>query len=305
MAERTLLVAGATGYIGRLLAKELATTGIEVRAMARDASKADDLRAAGCEIVEADVLEPETLGSALEDVKVAYYLVHSMGRGAQDGDFAERDERGARSFGEAAKRAGVELIVYLGGLGDAGSAHLTSRHETAEALKESGVPVTYFRAAVVIGSGSESFLLVMYLVRRLPLMVTPKWTQTRTQPIAVADVLRYLLQVPDVKAAHGRDIEIGGPDITTYAGMMDACAEALGIGSRPRVPVPVLTPWLSSLWVGLVTPVDVGIARPLIEGIETEAVVRDPEPMGLFEVSPVTLQEAMAAAVLEAEADGR
>ena len=305
MPRKRVLVAGATGYIGRLLAKELATTETEVRAMARDRSGAQDIEAAGCQIVEADVLEPETLGPALEGVDVAYYLVHSMGRGAQDGDFAERDERGARNFGEAAKRAGVELIVYLGGLGDAGSAHLKSRHETAEVLKESGVPVTYFRAAVVIGSGSESFLLVMHLVRRLPLMVTPKWTQTRTQPIAVADVLRYLMQVPDVPAAHGRDIEIGGPDITTYAGMMDACAEALGIGPRPRVPVPVLTPWLSSLWVGLVTPVDVGIARPLIEGIETEAVVRDPKAMGLFQVSPVTLQEAMGAAVLEAEADGR
>jgi uncharacterized protein YbjT (DUF2867 family) len=227
-----------------------------------------------------------------------------MGRGA-DSDFVERDKRAARNFGDAAKEAGVGEIVYLGGITDGGSKHLRSRHETAVVLRESGVPVTYFRAAAVIGAGSESFLLAMYLVRRLPLMITPKWTQTKTQPIAISDVLRYLMQAPDVDAVRGKDVEIGGPDVTTYAGMMDACGKALGIGSRPRIPVPVLTPWLSSLWVGLVTPVDVGVARPLIEGAETETIVRDPEPMKLFEVSPVTLDEAMAAAVLEAEADGR
>lgn len=305
MAEDLKLVAGATGYIGRLLAKEFAASGHKVRALARDPSKARDLEAAGCEVVKGDVLDPDTLGPALEGVGVAYYLVHSMGRGASDNDFAERDKRAARNFGEAAKEAGVGLIVYLGGLSEGGSKHLTSRHETAEALREAGVPVTYFRAAAVIGSGSESFLLAMYLVRRLPLMVTPKWTQTKTQPIAIADVLRYLMQAPDVPEAHGREIEIGGPDVTTYAGMMDACGKALGIGARPRVPVPVLTPWLSSLWVGLVTPVDVGVARPLIEGAESETIVRHPEGMDLFQVSPVTLAEAMSAAVLEAEADGR
>jgi len=302
--QRKLLVAGATGYIGRLLAAELAGEGADVRCLVRDPSKAEDLRAAGCEIVTGDVLEPDTLGSALEGVQVAYYLVHSMGRGATDGDFAERDKRAASNFGRAAAEAGVEQIVYLGGLTQGGSKHLTSRHETSEVLKESGIPVTYFRAAAVIGSGSESFRLVLHLVRRLPVMVTPKWTATRTQPIAIADVLRYLMQAPDVEEARGREIEIGGPDVTTYAGMMDACAAALGIAVRPRVPVPVLTPWLSSLWVGLVTPVDVGVARPLIEGAESETIVRDPEGMNLFEVSPVTLAEAMSAAVLEAEADG-
>ncbi len=301
---RKLLVAGATGYIGRLLAAELAGEGADVRCLVRDASKAQDLEAAGCEVVTGDVLEPDTLGPALDGVQVAYYLVHSMGRGASDGDFAERDKRAARNFGKAAADAGVEQIVYLGGLTEGGSKHLTSRHETSEVLKESGIPVTYFRAAAVIGSGSESFRLVLHLVRRLPVMVTPKWTATRTQPIAIADVLRYLMQAPDVERARGMEIEIGGPDVTTYAGMMDACADALGIAVRPRVPVPVLTPWLSSLWVGLVTPVDVGVARPLIEGAESETIVRDPDGMKLFEVSPVSLAEAMAAAVLEAEADG-
>ena len=299
-----VLVAGATGYIGRLLARELAEEGRDVRCLVRDRSKAEDLAGAGCELVVGDVLEPDTLRPALQDVRVAYYLVHSMGRGASDGDFATRDRAAAENFGTAASEAGVELIVYLGGLTEGGSKHLASRHETAEVLRSSGVPVTYFRAAAVIGAGSESFLLTLYLVRRLPVMVTPKWTAVRTQPIAIADVLRYLLQAPEVTEAHGREIEIGGPDVTTYAGMMDACAEAIGIRSRPRIPVPLLTPWLSSLWVGLVTPVDVGVARPLIEGAESETIVGDPSGMELFEVSPVTLEEAMRAAVLEAEADG-
>jgi uncharacterized protein YbjT (DUF2867 family) len=299
-----LLVAGATGYIGRLLSLELASDGRDVRCLVRNRGKASDLADAGCEIVVGDVLDPETLAPALEGVDVAYYLVHSMGRGASDSDFATRDKRAAENFGRAAADAGVKLIVYLGGLTEGGSKHLTSRHETAEVLRKSGVPVTYFRAAAVIGSGSESFRLVLYLVRRLPVMITPKWTATKTQPIAIADVLRYLMQAPDTEAAHGIEIEIGGPDVTTYAGMMDACADALGIGARPRVPVPVLSPWLSSLWVGLVTPVDVGVARPLIEGAESETIVHDPEGMKLFEVSPVTLPEAMSAAVLEAEADG-
>lgn len=299
-----LLIAGATGYIGRLLALELADDGADVRCLVRNPAKARDLAEAGCEVVRADVLEPETLAGALDGVEVAYYLVHSMGRGADDGDFSERDKRAAKNFGDAAAAAGVKSIVYLGGLTEGGSTHLTSRHETAEVLREAGIPVTYFRAAAVIGSGSESFRLVLYLVRRLPVMVTPRWTATRTQPIAIADVLRYLIEAPGLEAARGREIEIGGPDVTTYAGMMDACAEAIGIDARPRVPVPVLSPRLSSLWVGLITPVDVGVARPLIEGAESETIVRDPSGMELFGFEPVTLAEAMQAAVLEAEADG-
>lgn len=301
--HRKLLVAGATGYIGRLLALELAAAGRDVRCLVRDRSRAGDLANVGCEIVHGDVLEPGTLGGALEGVKVAYYLVHSMGRGA-DSDFAARDRLAAHNFATAAAEAGVDLIVYLGGLTEGGSEHLTSRHETAQALRASGVAVTYFRAAAVIGAGSESFRLTLYLTRRLPLMITPRWTATKTQPIAIADVLRYLLETPGVPEAHGREIEIGGPDVTTYAGMIDACADALGLSRRRRIPVPVLSPRLSSLWVGLVTPVDVGVARPLIEGAESETVVTDPSGMELFEVSPVTLREAMRAAVLEAEADG-
>ena len=301
---RKVLVAGATGYIGRLLSLELAASERDVRCLVRDPSKANDLSSAGCEVVRGDVLQPNTLTAALEGVEVAYYLVHSMGRGASDGDFSARDREGAENFASAAAEAGVKLIVYMGGLTEGGSKHLTSRHETAEVLIDSGVPVTYFRAAAVIGAGSESFRLTLYLTRRLPVMITPKWTQTKTQPIAIADVLRYLLDAPSVEAAHGREIEIGGPDVTTYAGMIDACADALGISRRTRIPVPVLSPRLSSLWVGLVTPVDVGVARPLIEGAESETIVQDESGMALFEASPVTLPEAMRAAVLEAEVDG-
>ena len=296
-----LLVAGATGYIGRLLALELAANGRQVRCLVRDTSKANDLANAGCEVVRGNVLEAETLKPALEGVDVAYYLIHSMGRGA-GGDFSERDRRAAENFASAATEAGIELIVYLGGI-EGASKHLRSRHETADTLRRSGIPLTYFRAAAVIGAGSESFLLTLYLVRRLPVMIAPRWTKTKTQPIAIADTLRYLIEAPTVEKARGREIEIGGPDVTTYAGMMDACAEALGISPRPRLPVPVLSPRLSSIWVGLVTPVDVGVARPVIDGAESETIVRDPSGMELFGFKAVSLAEAMRAAVLEAEAD--
>jgi uncharacterized protein YbjT (DUF2867 family) len=294
-----MLVAGATGYIGRLLSRGLADEGRDVRCLARDPGKGRDLAAAGCEVVAGDLLRPDTLPAALDGVDVAYYLVHSMGRGA-DADFAARDRQAARNFGAAAAEAGVQLIVYLGGLAEGGSEHLRSRHETAEVLRDAGVPVTYFRAAAVIGAGSESFRVVLYLVRRLPVMITPRWTTTRTQPIAIADVLAFLQAAPGVEGARGREVEIGGPDVTTYGGMMDACGEALGVGPRPRLPVPVLSPWLSSLWIGLVTPVDAGVARPLIEGAASETVVEDPEGMRLFDLSPMPLEEAMRSAVTEA-----
>ncbi|MDQ3758735.1 MAG: hypothetical protein M3331_02145, partial [Actinomycetota bacterium] len=213
--------------------------------------------------------------------------------------FAERDTKGASNFGAAAKAAGVELIVYLGGLSDGGSKHLASRHESAEVLRSSGVPVTYVRAAAVVGGGSESFLIPYYLVRRLPAMVTPRWARTKTQPIAIADTLAYLAEIPGLDAARGREIEIGGPDVTTYGGMMDAMARALNINPRPRLGVPVLTPSLSSLWIGLVTPVDVGVARPLIGGMEVETIVKDPSGMALFDFEPMDIDQAMAAALEE------
>lgn len=297
--ERGTAVAGATGYIGRKLVRELLDADENVRALARSPEKAKDLARAGAEVVQADVLEPNGLAKTLEGVSVAYYLVHSMGRGAASDDFAERDKQGARNFATAAKEAGVELIVYMGGLSEGGSEHLQSRHETAEILGESGIPMTYVRAAAVIGAGSESFLLTYYLVKRLPAMITPKWVTTKTQPIAVADVLRYLVEIPGIDAARGRELEIGGPDVTTYGGMMDAMARAMNINPRPRLRVPVLTPNLSSLWLGLVTPVDLGVAKPLVHGMEVETIVKDPSGMALFDFDPVDIDEAMAAALQE------
>ena len=287
-----IAVAGSTGYIGGQLCRRLCDYGQDVRALARHPERAEELKEAGCEVVSADVLEPETLGPALEGVDVAYYLVHSMGRGA-DGDFAARDHEGAENFAKAAAAAGVRRIVFLGGLGE-GSKHLDSRHETAQTLQRGEVPVVYFRAAAVIGAGSESFRTAFYLVRRLPLMITPRWVDTRTQPVAVADAIAYLAAAADLDLPVDREIEIGGPDVTTYGGMIDELARALGRHPPRRLTVPLLTPWLSSLWIGLVTPVDAGVARPLIEGLATETTVSDISGMALFDdVEPTPLQPAL------------
>jgi uncharacterized protein YbjT (DUF2867 family) len=295
-----IAVAGSTGYIGGLLGRRLCEDGREVRALARRPERAEDLRAAGCEVRKADALEPETLGPALKGAEVAYYLVHSMGRGS-DGDFAERDHRAAENFAAAAADAGVKRIVYLGGLGE-GSKHLDSRHATAETLRQGAVPVSYFRAAAVIGAGSESFRTVFYLVRRLPVMVTPRWVATRTQPIAIDDVVACLAAAADLDRPVDREIQIGGPEVTTYGGMIDELARALGRRPPLRIVVPILSPRLSSLWIGLVTPVDAGVAKPLIEGLATETVVSDPAGMELLGGRPeTTLQEALRKAASQLE----
>jgi uncharacterized protein YbjT (DUF2867 family) len=299
-----ILVSGATGYVGGLLARELLGRDRPVRCMVRDPDRARDLESAGAEVVRADVLEPDSLPAAMEGVQLAYYLIHSMGRGG-GGDFAEVDREAAANFGRAAADAGVERIVYLGGLSAGGSKHLRSRHETAEVLAASGIPLTYFRAAIVIGSGSESLRTIVFLVKRLPAMVTPSWTTTKTQPIAAADVVEYLAAAPDVEASSGREIEIGGDEVTTYGGLLDAAAVAMGMKPRPRLGVPALSPKLSSLWIGLVTPVDTGVVRPLVEGLSTETVVEDPSGMALFDVEATPIDRAMRDAVRGALADGR
>jgi uncharacterized protein YbjT (DUF2867 family) len=295
-----IAITGATGYVGGLLARELRDRGAEVRALARSPAHAQELAQIGCELRRADVLEPATLTEALQGAEVAYYLVHAMGRGA-GGGFVERDLRGASNFAAAAKDAGLERIVYLGGLGG-GTEHLDSRHATADRLGETGVPVTYLRAAAVIGAGSESFRTVLYLVRRLPVMVTPRWTATRTQPIAIADVVAYLAQAGELAEAKGSEVQIGGPDVMTYAEMMDLLAAAMDRRAPLKIPVPALTPWLSSLWVGLVTPVDAGVARPLIEGLATETVVTDPSGIAGFDVEPTPIATAMREALAELDA---
>ncbi len=290
---------GATGFIGRRLAIALAERGWRVRCLVRDAGRARDLADRGIEIREGDVLDPRSLEGAGDGVEVAYYLVHAMGRGGS-GDFEERERRAARNFAEMARREGVGRIAYLGGLGDEPrSKHLRSRQRTAELLAEHGPPLIYFRAGMVVGAGSESYRTLRYLVQRLPAMIAPAWLKTPTQPIAVHDVISYLVDAPDVVGAEGAEIQIGGPNVLSYGDMLDRMAEALGIRPRRRVPVPLLTPWLSSLWIGLVTPVDAGVARPLVEGLSTPTVVTDPAGMTLFDIAPTPINEALRLALRE------
>jgi uncharacterized protein YbjT (DUF2867 family) len=287
------LVTGATGFIGGRLAVALGDAGHDVRCLVRDRRRAASLERRGFELHEGDMLDPGSLRGAGRDVAVAYYLVHSMGRGG-GGDYSERDKQAARAFARMAKEEGVQRVIYLGGLGeDPRSTHLRSRHETATVLSAEGPPLTYFRAAMVVGAGSESYRTLRYLVERLPAMIAPAWLDTPTQPIAVDDVLAYLARAPAVPASQDREIQIGGPDVLSYAEMLDRMAEVLDRPRRPRLRVPFLSPWLSSLWIGLVTPVDVGVARPLIEGLSTRTVVTDLTGAALFDIAPVRFVEAL------------
>jgi uncharacterized protein YbjT (DUF2867 family) len=296
--RRRALVTGATGFIGARLAAALADAGWTVRCMVRDRSRAGDLERHGFEVHEGDVLRPQTLEGAGRDVEVAYYLVHAMGRGAH-GDFSAREHAGAEAFARMALREGVERVIYLGGLGEPHSRHLRSRHETARVLAEHGPPLTYFRAGMVVGAGSESYRTLRYLVERLPAMIAPAWLKVPTQPIAIDDVLAYLTAAPDLPKTAGQEIQIGGPSVLAYGEMLDRMAEALGRRPRPKLPVPLLTPRLSSLWIGLVTPVDAGVARPLIEGLSTKTTVTDITGANLFDVAPVPFEEALRRAVAD------
>lgn len=294
-----VLVTGATGFIGGMLADRLAAVGYEVRCLVRSAAnaRAQALKGAGFELHVGDVLRPDTLRGAGRGIDAAYYLIHSMGRGAPK-DFAPRERAGAVAFATMARDEGIERTVYLGGLGDRPhSEHLRSRHETSALLGRHGPPLTYFRAGMVVGPHSESYRTLRYLVQRLPAMIAPAWLQNPTQPIAVADTLSYLVNALEVDDSVGREVQIGGPDVLTYAEMLDRMAEVLGLSHRPRIPVPLITPWLSSLWIGLVTPVDAGVARPLIEGLAVPTVVTDPSGMALFDVEPVGFDEALRRAV--------
>ena len=291
------LVTGATGFIGGRLALRLADRGAEVRALVRDPDQARHLEHAGCVLHRGDVLQPDSLRGAGRGADVAYYLVHGMGRGSA-GDFEERDRRAARNFARMAREEGIGRVVYLGGLGDRPrSRHLRSRHETARILEAEGPPLTYFRAAMVVGEQSESYVTLRHLVQRLPVMVAPAWLKTPTQPIAIDDVLEYLAAAPGVPESAGREVQIGGPDVLSYGQMLDRMAHALGRRPPWTLPVPILTPWLSSFWIGLVTPVDAGVARPLVESLSTETVISDRSGAALFPIVPIGFDEALRRAL--------
>ena len=300
--DQLILVSGATGYVGGRLVPRLLAAGHRVRCLVRDPARLQGRDwLAHVEVATADVLRPTSLSEALAGVDVAYYLIHSMAGGS---GFHERDIVAARAFAGAAADAGVGRIVYLGGLGDPEadiSDHLRSRHDTGDALREAGVPVTEFRAAVVVGSGSISFEMIRYLTERLPVMICPKWVYTKVQPIGVDDLLRYLVGALDVPESADRAIEVGGSDVRTYEDMMLGYAQARGLRRRLQ-PVPVLTPVLSSYWVHLVTPIPSTIARPLIEGLSSEVVVRDDTARRLFpQIHPVDYMTAVRAAVATLE----
>ena len=299
MARRAL-VTGATGFVGGRLATALADRGWEVRCLVRDRSRAQGLADRGYELHEADVLDAEALRGAGEGVEIGYYLIHAMGRGTTRGEFEERERRSAWNFAEMAKREGVARAIYLGGLGDRPqSAHLRSRHRTAEILSALGPPLTYFRAGMIVGAGSESYRTLRYLVQRLPAMIGPAWLKTPTQAIAIDDAIAYLAAAPDVPASVGREVQIAGPEVLSYGEMLDLMADAIGVRRRPRLPVPLITPRLSSLWIGLVTPVDAGIARPLVEGLSTPTIVTDSSGADLFDVHPMPLMDALRKALAE------
>ena len=292
-----ILVTGATGYIGGQLIPKLTEAGHQVACMARDPQRLRGDRWEKVEIRQGDVLDRASLRSAMQGIDVAYYLIHAMAGGAQG--FEEREFSGAENFGKAAKEAGIQRIIYLGGLGDCEkglSPHLWSRQHVGEILRASGVPVTEFRAAVVIGLGSISFEMFRYLTERLPIMITPKWVTTRCQPIAIKNVLDYLTLCLTQPQSIGKIYEIGGPDVITYGDMMReyACARHL---KRYLIPVPILTPRLSSYWVNIVTPIPRSYAQPLIEGLRSEVVVHDPSAQEDFNIKLIPYPDALRRAL--------
>ena len=293
MVAVKVLVAGASGFVGRRLCPALAETGHDVAAMTRHPAA---YAGAGTP-VQADVHHSGTLGAAMAGCQAAYYLVHSL----SDADFERKDAAAATAFGQAGARAGLQRIIYLGGLGDdrdALSAHLRSRREVEKLLGSAGVPVTVIRAGIIVGHGGISWELTRQLVEHLPVMITPQWVATRTQPIAVDDVVTYLVGVLEPAEASARVYEAGGPDVLEYSAMLRRVAE---IENRPLLllPVPLLTPWLSSLWLTLVTDIDTGTGRALVDSMINEVIVRDQSIRDLIPIQPMSYDDAVRAALRE------
>ena len=295
--SRLILLTGATGYVGGRLLQMLEQRGFRIRCMARRPEILAARVAPSTQVVKGDVLDHNSLQHALKGVSVAYYLVHSM---SSDGSFEEKDRQAAHNFGKIAKAAGVELIIYLGGLGndeETLSPHLRSRQEVGKILLQSGVPLLEFRASIVIGSGSLSFQLIRSLVDRLPIMITPKWVLVSAQPIAIEDLIAYLAAALFVPVSGCRVYEIGGADQLSYADIMRTYGSCCNIRVR-MIPVPVLTPYLSSLWLGLVTPLYARIGRKLIESIVHPTVVRDESALKVFNIQPMGVEDAIRRALV-------
>ena len=293
-----VLVTGATGYVGGRLVPRLLADGHQVACLARDPSHLAGRGWSGVEIHRGNALEAGSLLPGMEGGEAAYYLIHSMTAGEKE--FEDRDRLASENFGFAARAAGVRRIIYLGGLGKADeslSPHLASRQEVGDVLRSSGVPVTEFRAAVIVGSGSISFEIIRYLTEGLPVMITPRWMSTRCQPISITNVLDYLTRALQEPRSIGRTFEIGGPDVLSYEEMIQGSAAERGL-RRYLIRVPVLTPGLSSHWVNMLTPIPVAFSRPLIEGMRNEVIVNDHSAEALFGVPLIPYREAVRRALL-------
>ena len=297
----TILLTGATGYVGGRLLPLLRDQPVIVKCLARNPDKLQPVAGENIRIVQGDLLDQASLATALEGVQTAYYLVHLM---SGSHDFEEDDRRAAVNFAGAAEQAGVQRIIYLGGLGDDAdpnlSPHLRSRHEVGEILKSSGAEVIEFRAGMVLGAGSLSYQMIKSLTDRLPVMLCPRWLTTLTQPIAIQDVLSYLLAAIDLPRTGNRIFEIGSPNVVVYGDLIREYARQQGL-RRWLIFVPVLTPYLSGLWLALVTPATCEVGRHLMEGLKTPTIVRDPSALQVFSIQPLGVAEAVRLAIAESE----